>query len=173
MKTYKFEVIVNSKNNSNNILDNIIQDVNNEKEQLKLTHSINIETSKIHKEILKDFCEELNTKLSKIGLGNFGDIKQGLFGRSTTKYECSVARLIGGINHEGVVLSIEGVSNRDFKDSKYLTYTGDFKIFIIDNDSEYYTANQLHKNKTEVKTTDDVIKAMEFSIKEYLHKRKI
>lgn len=172
MKTYKFEVIVNSKNNSNNILDNIIQDVNNEKEQLKLTHSINIETSKIHKEILKDFCEELNTKLSKIGLGNFGDTRQGLFGRSN-KYECSVARLIGGINHRGVVLSIEGVSNKDFKDSKYSTYTGDFKIFIINNDSEDYTANQLHENKTEVKTTDDVIKAMEVSIKKYLHKRTI
>jgi len=173
MKHYEFKVSVNVSNDINNcVLDSIISDVESEKNQLKITHAINLETKKVHKKVMEDFCEELNLKLNKIGLGHFGDIRQDL-AFTTNSYSNTFARLTTGINNRGVILRLKGEEDRSFKDSKYTTYTGKYRLYITYNNSFIvYKANQDNDTYTLVETTDDVIRYMESSIKDFLHNKK-
>ena len=173
MKHYEFKVSVNvSKDINNSVLDSIISDFESEKKQSKITHAINLETKKVHKKVMEDFCEELNLKLNKIGLGHFGDIRQDL-AYTTNSYSNTFARLTSGICNRGVILRLKGEEDRSFKDSKYTTYTGKYRLYVTWNNGYIsYKANQNNETYTLVETTDDVIRYMESSIKEFLHKRK-
>lgn len=172
MKHYEFKVSVNvSDDISTDVLDSIISDVESEKKQLKITQAINLETKSVHKWVMEDFCEELNLKLNKIGLGHFGDIRQDL-AHTTNSYSNTFARLTTGINNRGVILKLKGEEDRSFKDSKYTTYTGKYRLYVTYNNGYIsYKANQNNDTSTLVETTDDVIRYMESSIKEFLHKR--
>jgi len=173
MKYYEFKVSVNVSDDINTgVLDSIISDVESEKKESQITHSINIETKKTHRKVMESFCEELNLKLDKIGLGNFGDIRQDL-GWATNSYSNTFARLTTGINNRGVILRLKGEEDRSFKDSKYTTYTGKYRLYVTYNNSYIsYKANQENDTFTLVETTDDVIRYMESSIKKFLHNKK-
>tara|TARA_B100000767_G_scaffold250967_1_gene253642 strand:- start:68 stop:607 length:540 start_codon:yes stop_codon:yes gene_type:complete len=179
MRTYTFKVEVEDFNEGNGLLDNLINEVNDEKRQLAYTESVNKETSKVHMQILKDFCDELNSEFSKIGLGNFGEFEFN-FG-NTIGYRKSFGRLLGGLNYGGVVISIEGIESSLDRDlikspptfrTKYITYRGKYQMYLYLNDTEYYTANQLGDviGKQKINSIDDVVRCLESELKTYLHK---
>ena len=67
-KTYKFSVDVETTDSNTSFIDGLIDEVTDEKKQLVLTHKINKETTKMHREILLDLADEMNEQLGKVGL---------------------------------------------------------------------------------------------------------
>ena len=125
MKTYNFSVSVKEFNDSkSSIIDSFINEAKDEERQLEITHAINKETSKTHREILLDFTDEINEELGKIGTG-FKNIEV------YNEYNmCGTLKTRCKINDIFFVISLEPIRNKLFKDSKYTTYTGEYEMRI-------------------------------------------
>jgi hypothetical protein len=153
MKVYKFEVVVKSEVSSSNLIDSIIQEVQSEKRQVALTHEINKKTTELHKEILGDFINAVNKEISKVGLDFDNDF---IDGRSNNQYNGFESYLCQDNN---CFIRINGISDRDFKDSKYTTYTGEFQIFISKGNG----------SPTRIESVDEAIVYMKDIIKRIIY----
>ena len=146
MKTYNFTVEVEGIHaNGNSLINSFINKANDEQNQINITKTINKKSTKIYNKILCDFVESINRELNVAHI--FGFQEPFLFMQYSN--ECQGSRAEAVINDNVYHLQIIPKNDRDFKDSKYATYTGD-----------YY----LKMDSSRVKTVDDVLKIMERDI---------
>lgn len=153
MKTYNFTVEVEGIHaNGNSLINSFINQANDEKNQFKITEEINKKSTKIYNKILCDFVESINRELAIAHIKGFNT--PFLYAQFSNKCQGSSAKI--SINNKNWTLDIRPKNDRDFKDSKYTTYTGDYFIAFRDNI---------------VKTVDDVLKIMEMDIIEEIKKQ--
>ena len=153
MKTYNFTVEVEGiHSNGNSLINSFINIANDENNQLKITETINKKSTKIYNKILCDFVESINRELAVAYIKGFNT--PFLYTQFSNKCQGSSARI--SINNNNWTLDIRPKNDRDFKDSKYKTYTGDYFISFRD---------------TIVKTVDDVLKIMETDIIQEIKKQ--
>jgi len=153
MKTYNFTVEVEGIHaNGNSLINSFINQANDEQNQLKITEEINKKSTKIYNKILCDFVEEINRELAVAYIKGFGT--PSLYTAFSNKCHGSQAKI--SINGNCHTINIRPKNDRDFKDSKYTTYTGDYEIAF---------------RNTIVKTVDDVLKMMETDIIEQIKKQ--
>lgn len=146
MKTYNFTVEVegiHSKGNS--LINSFINIANDEQNQYKITEAINKKSTKIYHKILCDFVEKINIELAVAYIKGFNT--PYLYTEFSNKCKGSQAEI--SINNKTYTIKIRPENDRDFKDSKYTTYTGKYYIYFRD---------------TTVETVDDVLKLMETGI---------
>ena len=156
MKVYNFRVEVEEAyQGASSLMSEIINEVKDEQSQLKISEKINEKTTEIHREILTSYVDEINKHLNGIGLVGF--VMRDKYFKEINSYKthqsamCKISHGENGYSsHE---LLISGISDKGFKDSKYTTYTGDFKITL---------------NNHDVNTLWDIINSMKDSIKRYL-----
>jgi len=154
MKTYNFTVEVEAIHaKGNSLINSFINQANDEQNQLKITETINKKSTKIYNKILCDFVEEINRELAVACIKGFNT--PYLYTEFSNKCQGSQAKI--SINNNNWTLNIRPDNDRDFKDSKYTTYTGKYYIFFRD---------------TTVKTVDDVLKLMETDIIQQIKKQK-
>jgi len=153
MKTYNFTVEVESVHaEENSLINSFINTANDEQSQIKITETINKKSTKIYNKILCDFVESINRELAVAYIKGFNT--PFLYREFSNKCQGSSARI--SINDNHWTLDIRPENDRDFKDSKYTTYTGG-----------YYIAFREKK----VKTVDDVLKLMETDIIQQIKKQ--
>ena len=169
MKTYTFSIETEDFSHNGNFISDLKNEVKDELKQRNLTYKINLETTQVHKQILGDMVEVLNSELSKVGL-EFGDHR---FEGNTNNYQNSMVRILDGVNNWGFVLAIVGENERNFEGSKYTTYTGKYRFKIIRNDSQFYTANQLYKDGLLINAVEDIFKRMKDDVKKHIEKSDI
>tara|TARA_R100001198_G_C5206509_1_gene193452 strand:+ start:664 stop:1131 length:468 start_codon:yes stop_codon:yes gene_type:complete len=153
MKTYKFTVEVEGIHaEENSLINSFINTANDEQNQINITEAINKKSTKIYNKILCDFVESINRELKVAHIFGFENPFLWL------KYsnECMGSKAEAVINGNVYNLKIIPENNRDFKDSKYTTYTGNYHIEL---------------NGTRVKTVDDVLKIMERDIIQTIKKQ--
>ena len=160
MKTYKFKVEVPEVNNGkSSLLDSFINEARDEQRQLDITHRINKKTTKVHRQILIDFITEINEELSSIGFNEF-KLRDEL-GHGNNYYYGSEARLI--TPKKSYRLYIEGENDREFEDSKYSTFTGEYKFKFGYGNSAYTQS---------VRTVDDVLTKLKDEIIDHIKKNR-
>jgi hypothetical protein len=162
-KTYKFSVDVETTDSNTSFIDGLIDEVTDEKKQLVLTHKINKETTKMHREILLDLADEMNEQLGKVGL-KFDDFQ---YEGNNNHYKYSMCKAV--VDNRSFVLIIKGSGFGRFEGSKYSTFTGEYNLSLAINSSPYYTANQ-RDEATTVKDIADIFGRMEHWVKEHIHK---
>lgn len=168
MKTYNFSVSVEGiGNNKSSIIDNFINEARDEERQLAITHAINKETSKVHEQMLLDFASDLNEELGSIGL-EFGELYQPY--KWSNQYTRSFIKC--KVGHISFVIYVQEDEDRNFKDSKYITYTGDYRMFIGRNSSPHYTACQKDECTTRIHSVEDVFNYMKDDIVKHIKKNK-
>jgi len=160
MKTYKFKVEVPEVNNGkSSLMDSFINEARDEQRQLDITHRINKKTTKVHRQMLIDFITEINEELSSIGFNEFKLSDE--LGHGNNYYYGSQARLQ---THKSYRLYIEGENDREFEDSKYTTFTGEYR-FGLSTPSAPSTYEI-------VKTVDDVLTMLKDEIIEHIKKNR-
>ena len=163
MKKLTFTIEIDDTAINSSFIDKLKDEVKDEERQLILTHKINKKTTQLHREILIDIVNTLNSELIKVDL-KFNEYR--LEG-NTNQYKRSMVKC--SFKNTCIVLVIGArMSDRNFKDSKYSTYTGDYKFYIGSNSSKYYTANQIDKTTTKVENVNDVLEYMRNHIKEHI-----
>jgi len=162
MKTYNFSVTVKSLETEKSLMDEFIKEAKDNKRQRDLTTSINIETTKVHRQILIDFMDAVNKELSKIGL-SFVDV----FDRplSNGYSESYTFCCINGFLH---FLYVKGIQDREFTESRYPTYTGGYTIRVARVNHKNYKNIELVNINTCIDNVDDVLKYMKHDIMKYL-----
>ena len=161
MKTYKFKVEVPEVNNGkSSLMDSFINEARDEQRQLDITHRINKKTTKVHRQILIDFITDINEELSSIGFNEFKLSDELLDEVGNNYYYGSQARLQ---THKSYRLYIEGENDREFEDSKYTTFTGEYKFKFGYGNSAY---------TQRVKTVDDVLTKLKDEIIEHIKKNR-
>lgn len=158
-KDYSFNITFDFANNGNSFLDSLMSEIEDEKRQLELTHKINRQTTQRHLEILGDLVIELNKTLTQIGL-EFMTPETTIFG-GNNEYCPSVAKIHIGNRKWEVKITAE--SDRNFKDSKYGTYTGDHKILVCHDGSNYSVSENDGTN-----IVDGILNILRSNIKHYL-----
>ena len=160
MKTYKFKVEVPEVNNGkSSLLDSFINEARDEQRQLDITHRINKKTTKVHRQILLDFITEINEELSSIGFNEFKLSDE--LGHGNNYYYESEARLISP--KKSYRLYIMGENDREFEDSKYTTFTGEYKFKFGISNSAY---------PQWVETVDDVLTKLKGEIIDHIKKNR-
>jgi len=160
MKTYKFKVEVPEVNNGkSSLLNSFINEARDEQRQLDITYKINKKTTKVHRQILLDFVTEINEELSSIGFNEF-KVREN-FGSGNNYYYESEARLI--TPKKSYRLYIVGKNDREFEDSKYTTFTGEYKFKFAYGNSAY---------PQRVRTVDDVLTMLKDEIIEHIKKNR-
>ena len=124
MKTYNFSVSIPEFKNGTSIIDSFINEAKDEQRQLAITHAINKETSKVHKEILLNFTDKINEELYNLGI-KFQGIEEYDAYHNVNSFKTSCK-----INGVFYTIYLEPMRNKLFKDSKYPTYTGQFSMEI-------------------------------------------
>ena len=153
MKTYNFTVEVEGiHSNGNSLINSFINKANDEQSQLKITEEINKKSTKIYNKILCDFVESINRELAVAYIKGFNTP----FLYLQFSNNCQGSRAEININNNNWALDIRPENDRDFKDSKYTTYTGKYYIYF---------------SGTKVKTVDDVLKLMETDIIQQIKKQ--
>jgi|GEM_PF-6293011 len=161
MKTYNFTVEVESVHaEENSLINSFINTANDEQSQIKITEAINKKSTKIYNKILCDFVESINRELNVAHI--FGFQEPYLWMQYSN--ECQGSKAEAVINGNVYSLLIIPEDNRDFNDSKYKTYTGDYHI-----QQQFWEKRSL--NKIKVKTVDDVLKIMERDIIQTIKKQ--
>ena len=153
MKTYKFTVEVEGIHaKGNSLINSFINQANDEQNQLKITEEINKKSTKIYNKILCDFVESINRELAVAYIKGFSTpLLHTVFSNKCLGSQAKIS-----INDNVYSINIRPENDRDFKDSKYTTYTGKYYIFFRD---------------MTVKTVDDVLKIMETDIIEQIKKQ--
>ena len=160
MKTYKFKVEVPEVNNGkSSLLNSFINEARDEQRQLDITYKINKKTTKVHRQILIDFITEINEELSSIGFNEF-KVREN-FGSGNNYYYESEARLI--TPKKSYRLYIMGENDREFEDSKYTPYTGEYEFKFGYGNSAY---------TQRVRTVDDVLTKLKDEIIEHIKKNR-
>ena len=162
MKKLTFIIEVDDTEINGSFIDKLKDEVKDEKRQSTLTFKINTETTKQHRIVLTELANSLNQELGKVGL-KFDEYRHD---DNYNHYQKSLVKCV--VNNRCVVLAITGQNDRNFKESKYTTYTGDYFLRIGGNNSPYYTANQCDKLTSKVKDVNDVLEYMKHSIKEHI-----
>lgn len=160
MKTYKFKVEVPEVNNGkSSLIDSFINEARDEQRQLDITYKINKKTTKVHRQILIDFITEINEELSSIGFNEF-KLRENFVDGNNYYYDSS-ARLI--TTKKSYRLYIVGKTDREFEDSKYTTFTGEYEFNFGYGDSAY---------TQRVRTVDDVLTMLKDEIIEHIKKNR-
>ena len=160
MKTYKFKVEVPEVNNGkSSLLNSFINEARDEQRQLDITYKINKKTTKVHRQILIDFITEINEELSSIGFNEF-KLRENFVDGNNYYYD-SEARLI--TPKKSYRLYIVGKNDREFEDSKYTTYTGEYEFKFGYGNSAY---------TQRVRTVDDVLTKLKDEIIEHIKKNR-
>ncbi len=161
MKTYKFKVEVPEVNNGkSSLMDSFINEARDEQRQLDITHKINKKTTEVHRQILIDFITEINEELSSIGFNEFKLSDELLDEVGNNYYYGSEAILQ---THKSFRLYIEGENDREFKDSKYTTFTGKYEFKFGYGNSPY---------AQRVRTVDDVLTKLKDEIIKHIKKNR-
>lgn len=153
MKTYTITVELEEHKSSGGFIDSLLSEISEESRQSAITHKINEATSKIHRKVLQDLVKELNEELGKVGLG-FQNVEASTE-RFSNKYigSRSTIRFTADYSRE---LSIGAVYDNSFKESKYTTYTGKYKLKFGDST---------------VKSVEDILSMMRGSVKEHIKRQ--
>lgn len=162
MKTYKFKVEVPEVNNGkSSLLDSFINEARDEQRQLDITHRINKKTTKVHRQILLDFITDINEELSSIGFNEFKLSDE--LGHGDNYYYGSEARLQVPCR-KPYILYIVGEYDRKFEDSKYTTFTGEYRFGLSTP-----SAPSIYEI---VKTVDDVLTMLKDEIIKHIKKNR-
>ena len=164
MKTYTCSVSVDSFDKHSSLIDSFINEGNENKKQAKLSERINEETTKLHRQILTDFVDEINKQLEKINL-SFTNLS---YNTKSNEYRESYATCefrIGLTTKVYYILNIIGIMDREFKDSKYSTYTGNYDI-RIKRSQTYFNRDIILVEK--IKNIDDALNYMKDDIINYI-----
>lgn len=162
MKKYSFTITVEEVISNTSFIDGILSEIDTEKAQLDLTYKINEATSGVLKNVLDDFLHPINAELRKVGL-EFSDYNN-TSGPERNKMKTHMYKLMLPNTHLSYVIAIVGVPNRKFKESKYITFTGDYKIKLGLNGSKDYTACQMD-NLREISNADEVFSQIRDRVK--------
>jgi len=126
-RTITFSIEIEDNTTDNSFIDNLIDEVAEDKRQLEITHKINKETTNQHRLILIGLVDELNSQLNRVGL-RFGDYRFSDY--SANRYLSSHVKCVIGKNT--IILMISGRSGHQltnkFTESKYTTYTGEYDL---------------------------------------------
>ncbi len=166
-KTYRFKVEAEAPSRNDDLVADLLAEVNQERSELDLTKKINAESSQIHMEILKEFCNELDKVFHEgLGFDIFGDLQHI---KGANGYYTPMARLYGGLNGKGIIIVVRGLLDREFSDSKYTTYTGEYQIELrINFDAITYAPLPLSSNHKVVENVADVVDYLRYDIKKEL-----
>lgn len=133
MKTYTITVEIEEQTHKLGLLDELLGEIQHEEDQLKITRKINTATMGLHMEILKDVASQINRELEGVGL-RFDDFE---FSETDTNcYRRPMCRLV--ISDFAFILFINATSDRGFKESKYVTYTGDYSISLLKHEHPWH-----------------------------------
>jgi hypothetical protein len=170
MKTYSFSVEADYTNTGKDFIDSILNEIESEKRQLELTYRINRETTAMHRQILVDLVDEINTTLQHVGL-KFDRIVAD--GNGMNQYRGHKA-ICTFPNEMSWVIVISAHNDHTFKDSKYCTYTGSYLLRSGSISIPNYTegANYGMQFGRSFKTIDELLNSMRDSIKTHLLTRK-
>jgi len=125
--TYKFKVNYEPFISKSNIINSIIDEVKDDDSQLRLTQSINKKTTKIHNKILKDFRKVIVGEIGRLGI-NAGDVIKYSYNETNNYVESYFSIKMDGELHYNIFITAN--SDRNFDDSRYTTFTGDYIIKI-------------------------------------------
>lgn len=164
---YTFTVEIEDYKKGSSFVDEVISEINEDRRQMEITNTINKETSKKHKEMLTDIVSSLNKDLSKVGL-SFIDPE---FSRLETN-EYRVPYSILWLGKTAFVLAIHGHADKDFIDSKYSTYTGNYTMMqnTVYNASSPYLGGAT-RDGSSVKDVECLIEVLKRPLKDYLRKK--
>lgn len=159
--SYTFTVECDTTNNAESFMDTLLSEVNNEKNQLGLTHKINIETSRTHREILSSLVKEINKVIEPHGAKYYDEqVSNTTNGYSDYTYICNFN------NRFSSAIIITACADREFKDSKYSTYTGEYSIRITR--FREMISRHSHEIRSSIKNVDDVLKYIRFDLKSHI-----
>jgi recombinational DNA repair protein RecR len=125
MKTYTFTVTVEDSVEKSNIIDELFAEIIEEKRQLALTHAINKETTRVHREILESIGNNIKETLKRIGV-KVSETKDGRIAKNL--YKSSSLLICFPKSRQSNSLEIVGSPQYDFKESMYTTYTGKYQL---------------------------------------------
>lgn len=117
-KKFIIEVEIPNKK-TNSFLDEIRQEIDQEQSEMLITKKINEEVSVIHYNILNDLVKQLNDIISETGIS----FEQPVYDSNTNGYRSCKSVLPNYTN-----LSIKGLVDVKFKESRYSTYTGNYQL---------------------------------------------
>jgi hypothetical protein len=127
-------------NNTDDLVSSIINEANSQIEQQKLSLSINKRVMLEHKEILKDFANEVCVFLSKLGLDYSvsGVVQRAVTNNNYSNQGVVISIVKGTELLEVLQIGIHGEKYKsgEFKDSKYPTYSGEYKLYYDWNPSD-------------------------------------
>lgn len=169
MKKYSYSVEIDFVNKGSDFLDDIIGEVKNEKNQLALTYKINLATKEMHRKILLDLAKELNAKLKKVGLRfeETPNVSKENIGK-TNEYEAQYLICRYPKSAYSHIIMIDAVNDREFKDSKYATFTGDYHLAIgTTNQGQVWSGTKAELHRCE-KNVDALLMEMRGSLKSHI-----
>lgn len=162
MKTYTITIEIEDEVSSNKaFLDSLFSEVEDERQQLKICHKLNEETTKIHRQILEDVIKEIDKDLLRLGV-KFHSLA---YGEEANRYRGSKA-IITFSNGRSYKLYCRQHLSSKIEGIKYCTYTSKPTFFIERSAYSYYTVRD-NNNGTIVKR-GDILKYMEGGIKEHI-----
>jgi hypothetical protein len=162
MKTYKFEVKVQTPPKSGNFAKGLLDEVSDERLQADLTYAINLETTKVHRKILVDFIQQLNNELKPLGFEFIG-VKKSMYPTSN-EYAQHVSSLSFRKPNANFIIKVSGVVDMGFEDSKYTTYTGKYNI-MMGQGAHHYSENITYHNLKEGNEINDALDKLRYNLK--------
>ena len=134
MKTYTYTITFdNGESSSSDYISSILNELNDESKQFDLSKAINKKTCDTLKDMLfNDIKNELNNALEGSGIEfNLEGDCPSLNIPENDKYSFVLGVELYTPRREFISVMINPLQNKDFKDSKYPTYTGDYEMIVL------------------------------------------
>lgn len=147
--------------------NDLLDEIQNEKEQLALTQKVNEQVTLAHEQALDIIMQELNRELSVLGI-KFESVATS--SKNTNGYYQSYGMLLLGGSYNCVItLNPETYTNKEFP-SKYITYNGNYTIQFA-RTTRRYARNVCTFRKTS--GSQEILDSMKHDIKEYLKRNPV
>jgi hypothetical protein len=145
-----------------NKVSQLIREVKEEKAELAFTHKVNIKTTALHYKVLKDFRIKLNKSLKKINVN--AELVETNDSNASNLYNVSYFDI--NLDRGGsFFVKICGISDNDRSISRYVTYTGNYRLVI--KEGTYLETYSSARNKT-IESIDDAIDFMSDNLKKHI-----
>lgn len=170
MKTYTYTITFdNGESSSSDYISSILDELNDESKQFDLSLAINKKTCDTLAEMLfNDIKNQLNNALE--GSGIEFDLEGTCATVNIPKY--NVNTFVLGVElftprKTFISVMVKPIINKDFKDSKYPTYTGDYEMFVTTSDASFN--GWFTDRKVRVESVSLILDCIRPYIKDHLH----
>jgi len=160
MKKYTITIEIEEFKKSN-YMSSLIAEVHQEKTEMKIAKELNDKATEIRKEYFKDTLTDLNDELSILEIEEF-DISSCRLSSNMATFKSTHVY----IGNTCFYIELRPCHDTNVDNStRYLTSTQDFDLYLY----RIYSSDVFAERK--VKNIEDILKQMEESIKDQLHKQ--